>query len=303
MLEANPRRVVVAAVALLLLGAWAPAEADLKPASAEIVRATGRVEMLAQGRGPWSPVAVGARLVEGDQIRALAGGSADLNLPDGSTILVAENTRFAVTRLDYDAQSRERDAAFHLVAGKVRAQVTQAAVQLVRARRSNFVISTPTGVAAVRGTIQVIAHNPVTRETLVFVLPSPGQAPSAARATFVTRAGLAVTLTGGTFVRQVGNEPPGAPTPISTLSEAAQQALETAVNQATANVADLTAPIVVILSAQDSENLIRLVTAVPPGPTVDPTATGGGPTLSTSTVGQDVANQPQPTVCPTPPCP
>jgi hypothetical protein len=37
--------------------------------------------------------------------------------------------------------------------GKVRATVAQAAVSLARVRQSNFAISTPTAVAAARGTI------------------------------------------------------------------------------------------------------------------------------------------------------
>ena len=40
-----------------------------------------------------------------------------------------------------------------LVVGKVRAIVAQAAITLARVRQSNFAISTPTAVAAARGTI------------------------------------------------------------------------------------------------------------------------------------------------------
>ena len=76
-----------------------------------------------------------------------------------------------MTKLDYDASNRDRDASFHVVAGKVRAQVSQAAVSVVRARQSNFNISTPSGVAAVRGTIVVLAYNPATQETLTLRLP------------------------------------------------------------------------------------------------------------------------------------
>jgi hypothetical protein len=85
----------------------------MRPASVEVVRVAGRVDVLPRGQTTWTPVTVGARLVEGDQVRALAGGAADLTLPDGSTILVAENSRFAVTKLDYDAATRDRDASFH----------------------------------------------------------------------------------------------------------------------------------------------------------------------------------------------
>ncbi|HET9480145.1 MAG TPA: hypothetical protein VFP98_00175, partial [Candidatus Polarisedimenticolia bacterium] len=84
MLVVRPRSVLVAVVGLLVLTAWGPAAAQMRAASAEIVRATGRVDVLPKGQASWVPATVGARLVEGDQVRALAGGAADLNLPDGS---------------------------------------------------------------------------------------------------------------------------------------------------------------------------------------------------------------------------
>jgi len=136
-----------------MLAALGYSEAQMRATNAELVRVTGRVDLLPKGQSGWTTAAIGARLVEGDQIRTLGGGSAELNLPDGSVILVAENTRFGLTKLDYDVAMRDRDASFHVAAGKIRAQVSQAAVQLVRARRSNFSISTPGGVAAVRGTV------------------------------------------------------------------------------------------------------------------------------------------------------
>ena len=250
----RPRSVIVGLVGLLVLAAWGSAQAQMQPASAELVRATGRVDLMPKGQTTWTPGSVGARLVEGDQIRALAGGSADLVLPDGSTILIAENSRFAVTKLDYDATNRDRDASFHVVAGKVRAQVSQAAVTVIRARQSNFNISTPSGVAAVRGTIVVMAYNPSTQETLTFVFPSPGQAASAARVTFVTKSGQAVTVTGGTFVRQVGNQPPGQPAPIGTLPTAVQTALTTASNTSTQGSTELIVVTVPLPTPQETQN-------------------------------------------------
>jgi hypothetical protein len=55
--------------------------------------------------------------------------------------------------MDYDPQNQSRLMLLHLVVGKVRATVAQAAVTLARVRQSNFAISTPTAVAAARGTI------------------------------------------------------------------------------------------------------------------------------------------------------
>ena len=277
------RSIVVGLVGLLaVLTVWGSAEAQMRAASAEIVRATGRVDLLPKGQTNWTPGSVGARLVEGDQIRALAGGSADLNLPDGSTILVAENTRFAVTKLDYDATNRDRDASFHLVAGKVRAQVQQAGVTLARTRQSNFNISTPTGVAAVRGTILIMAHNPATGETLAFVFPSPGQAISSARATVVTRVGQSVIVPGGNFVRLVGNAPPGLLTPITNLPAAVQAALTTAQNSSTANSNQLTVINVVIPSHQE---ILTIVTTGGTGGGQGETTTTGAGTTTAGTTG------------------
>jgi hypothetical protein len=266
---ARPRSVIIGVVGLLLLAAWGSAEAQMRPASAELVRATGRVDILPEGQTAWVPANVGARLVEGDQVRALAGGAADLTLPDGSTILVAENSRFAVAKLNYDATSRDRDASFHVVVGKVRAQVSTAAVSVVRARQSNFNISTPNGVAAVRGTIVIVAYNPATRENLTFVFPSPGQAASAARVTFVNRQGQSVTITGNNYVRQTPGQPPSAPQPVSNLPAAVQNALQTAENQSTAGASELITIQVTIPSAQETQNIVG--------------AGGGDPTIVTIT--------------------
>src|SRR5262249_9497651 len=78
---------------------------------------------------------------------------AELKLPDGSTLLLSENSRMVLTRLKFDPRTRERESSYvHLVVGKVRAILASASVTLVRARQSNFAISTPAAVAAARGT-------------------------------------------------------------------------------------------------------------------------------------------------------
>jgi hypothetical protein len=120
---------------------------------AELKRVVGRVEVLSKGQTQWIPAVVGARLAEGDDIRAYSGATAELTLPDTSTVVVAENSRLLLTKMEYDPQSQSRLMLLHLVVGKVRATVAQAAVTLARVRQSNFAISTPTAVAAARGTI------------------------------------------------------------------------------------------------------------------------------------------------------
>ena len=296
------RSLIVGIVVSLVLAAWGSADAQMRPASAEIIRANGRVDVLPKGQTNWTAGTVGARLVEGDQIRAMAASAADLTLPDGSTILIAENTRFAVTKLDYDTARGDRDATFHVVAGKVRAQVSQAAVSLVRARQSNFNISTPNGVAAVRGTILISVYNPATQETLTFVFPSPGQAASSARVTFVNRNGQAVTITAGNFVRQVGNQPPGAPTPVTSLPASVQAALQTAQNPATLGSTDLITINVVLPTAEQTQNLVNPVIGTP-GPS-NPIQTISNPLPGGNTGGCNGCGQEsKPPPPPGPSCP
>ena len=141
---------------LLLLGVGsvsAQQPAGQSAPTAEIKRVIGRVEVLRKGQSQWVPALIGDRLAEGDDIRAFAGAQAELNLPDTSTAVLAENSRLLLTKLEFDPQTQSRFFLLHLAVGKVRATVAQAALTLARVRQSNFVISTPTAVAAARGTI------------------------------------------------------------------------------------------------------------------------------------------------------
>lgn len=232
------RRTTVATVfaALFVLVAVGQSEAQNLPAANAGVKAVrGRAEVLRKGQTSWGALAQGARLAEGDQVRTGPAASIDFALPDGSSTVVAENTRYVITKLQYSPQSRERNFGFHIVAGKVKNEVSRAAVQAVRARQANFFISTPNGVAAVRGTIVITLFNPSTGQSLTAVLPSPGQPPGQAVVTHISLAtGTVTTITGGNFVTQVAGQPPSAQAPISTLPQAIQTILLTAANTATA---------------------------------------------------------------------
>jgi hypothetical protein len=142
----------------LVLGLAGSVSAQLRASAAEIKSLTGQVEVQRKGQASWVAAVVGMRLVERDEIRAHAGATAILDLPDGSTLFVAENSRVVVTQLAVDPGNNARQALFHLVVGKVRALVSKAAITLVRSRQSNFAISTPTGVAAARGTLYEVRY-------------------------------------------------------------------------------------------------------------------------------------------------
>jgi hypothetical protein len=165
------RLIAVVLGALLALALAGPALAQQSTPSAELKRVIGRVEILRKGQTQWIPAVIGARLVEGDDIRAFSGAQAELAMPDASTVQLAENSRLLMTKLEYDPQQQSRFVLLHLVVGKVRAAIAQSSITLVRARQSNFGISTPTAVAAARGTI-VWVYTDGTR-TLVAVEPEP----------------------------------------------------------------------------------------------------------------------------------
>jgi len=127
------RRMAIALLSglcLLALPSWSIAQSNTP--SAELKRVVGRVEILAKGQTQWIPAVVGARLAAGDDIRAYSGASAELTLPDTSTVVLTENSRLLMSKMEYDSQGQGRLMLLHLVVGKVRATVAQAAVSLAR---------------------------------------------------------------------------------------------------------------------------------------------------------------------------
>src|SRR5204862_3824602 len=138
--------------------------------------------------------------------------------------------------------------------------------------------------------------NPATQETLAFVFPSPGQAPGAARATFFTKGGQQVTVTGGNFMRQVGTQPPGASTPIGNLPAGVQNALTTAQNTSTANSSDLITINVTLPSAQDTQTIVNTGGAGAGAGDQNVSSAGGGTGSGGAcpSCGQDLNNNPPP---------
>lgn len=223
---ATGRRLSVASLCglLFVLLAWGYSEAQLPAANGQVKAVRGKSEVLRKGQANWVALPRGARLNEGDQVRTGPAASIEFDLPDGSNTVVAENTRYVITKLQYSPQNRQRNFGFHIVVGKISANVSRAAVQAVRARQANFFVSSPNGVAAVRGTRVVFLFNPATGQTLVAVQPSPGQSPATAVVTFISLAtGISTTVTAGNFVTLLPGQPPSPQASIGTLASAVQQ--------------------------------------------------------------------------------
>ncbi len=265
---------------LVLLAVVDSAQAQARPGTAEITQVTGRVEILRGGQTQWVPAAVGAKLAERDEIRAFAGASAELRLPDTSTLLLSENSRFVVTKLEFDPQNRARTAFFHLAVGKVRMAIAKAAVALVRARQSNFVISTPSGVAAARGSVPVVAYNPATDTTFLAVIDGEASFTDFKnKQTVIVGAGSFITFDGKTGVIS-------AVTPITNLPPGAQAQLATPANPGTGGSPTLVAVTVIIPSTGE---VLTLIIAVPPGVVV---VTGPLTPPPPSTLGQNITQKP-----------
>jgi hypothetical protein len=239
--------------ATLVLGAAGLAAAQ---ASAVVTAVSGRVEVQAKGETAWQPLRAGMAVLEGAGVRAHAGGGAELRLPDGSTLAVAENTRFVVTQLDFDQQNRMRSAFFHLAAGKLRGIVAKAAVALVQGRQGNFAVTTPTAVAAVRGTTIYATFNPATNETTFLV--TGGIAVIRDMAT-----GQLVTIDARTTPQVSTVSPGAAPSPpVPATPAQVNQAASTAQPATPGTPAVLNAPTVITVPADVV--VVQMIQAAPP---------------------------------------
>jgi hypothetical protein len=244
---------------------------------AELTKVIGRVEVLRKGQTQWGPAVIGANLVEGDDIRAFSGASAELTLPDTSTIVLAENSRLLLSKLEFDQKNQSRTVLVHLAVGKVRAVIAQAAIALVRARQSNFAISTPTAVAAARGTIVWVFTDGT--NSVVAVEPQAG-VPSRVdcvplRAPQGGQAQKALTIFAGTMATDCG-------TPVQL-----QPQFLTLNNKATENAAGLTGPI----AAPPNALVLQLITTglAATAPISFITAPGQGPfSIAPSSFGRDI---------------
>ena len=244
-------------VGVILVLAGGPSLAEAQQPSGIFSGLTGRVEVLPKGQTAWQLARLGMRVFEGDQVRAFPGANGELRLPDGSTVLVAENTRFAVTKLDYTPQNQMRSAFFHLAVGKIRGIVARAAVALVQARQNNFAISTPTAVAAVRGT--TVYATVVDGVTTFFVLDGV-----AIIRDVVT--GQSVEVRPGQVTTVVPGQAPSTPASPTPAQQAAIQSVQQAATAGTAAI--LTAGSITVIGPADIINQLQLPGVTPP--------TGGG---------------------------
>ena len=132
-------RKIVLVLLLVLLPSMLVAQAPVKVSSMY-----GPVEWKAKASARFSPVNISTQTVQvGDDIRTGPGGTVMLELPDGSYMVVSENTTLTLQQYGNSGVS----GYINLMLGKVRFYI-----QRFGGRSNPYQVGTPTALIAVRGT-------------------------------------------------------------------------------------------------------------------------------------------------------
>jgi hypothetical protein len=117
------------------------------PATAEVLNVAGEAVVVRQGSAGPEPLAVGDRLHSGDRVRTGAGSNLLIQFADGSRTLVQADGDVAMDSLRAYGQTGMADTRIDVDRGRVDSRVTPAS-----GPGSRFRITTPSAIAAVRGT-------------------------------------------------------------------------------------------------------------------------------------------------------
>jgi len=120
---------------------------------AELVKMTGRVDILRNGKLPSEKAKVGTKFFVGDFIRTKSKSSAEVLFSDGNRIRIEPRSRVDIN--NYSSEKDER--TINLARGRVEAVVIPAATESASERPKRFEIQTPNAVAGVRGTTILVA--------------------------------------------------------------------------------------------------------------------------------------------------
>jgi hypothetical protein len=122
-----------------------------KPAQIQAVSVMGAVEYQKKSQGKWSPVRVGSRLTQKDQLKTGVESTVELQMEDGSKISINENSIVQMTFLNTDNG-----------VGNTKMQVKRGSLLFniqKLATNSKMEFETVTATAAIRGTIGGIGSN------------------------------------------------------------------------------------------------------------------------------------------------
>lgn len=188
----------------------------LESLAIQVRKLKGTVEV-SQGDGTWRLATVGQRLAEGDDVRTADDSTLEVVLPNGAAMFAYDRTFFTLKKLEHDPRSGARNVNVHVATGAVR--VVRGGGSPDPTRPSSFMVSTPSGVAAMRGEVNaVVSHQESGKESVVAAETSTQEADPTAFVTYVDYVSSGVqTIRPGHYVRQGDAKAPSRPTPLRAL--------------------------------------------------------------------------------------
>jgi ferric-dicitrate binding protein FerR (iron transport regulator) len=128
--------------------------------SASVLYQDGIVEVKSAGSDSWTPFVEGTAVGEGDELRTYAEGSVELELPDGSVLLIGPNSHVVIREMGMVEVTRKDSTRLELVFGRIRALVTDRTVE-----SSLFEVETENVTIGVRGTDFGVTHDRESQRT------------------------------------------------------------------------------------------------------------------------------------------
>lgn len=111
----------------------------------EIKAMSGDVSYRDRNNVPYNTAAVGTALEKGWWVKTGADGWAELLLPDGSKITLANNTEIEIT--EFTMAKKKKQAVLNLMQGKIKANIIKPVGE-----KMNYTVKSPSAVIGVRGT-------------------------------------------------------------------------------------------------------------------------------------------------------
>jgi len=146
-----PLKYILSTVLIILIAATAfiaPAQREENTApAASVTRIEGFVDILPSGEKSWIPLAQGDQVLPGDTVETGPEGAVELNMPDGSALLVGPSTSITINEIGTVEAIALTTNRFQLLEGKIRAIVPR-----LMGGRSFFIIDTENASVGVRGT-------------------------------------------------------------------------------------------------------------------------------------------------------
>jgi hypothetical protein len=125
--------------------------AGMSPMKAVITHMSGQVTVQPNGATDAHPAKVGEALGGGDKVETLKDGVVEIALENDNVINLKPGSNLTLSTLTYNSNSGVYVNQFYSSLGKIRARVEK------MGNKSTFEVTTPTAVAAVRGTVEFLS--------------------------------------------------------------------------------------------------------------------------------------------------